>query len=403
MSFLFCLLLILTFVIYSIFIYLALPALYRYNKCLSLVLVIPVLPIVMYILFPVVYRHSHSIRRSLLFCHWIPSTFKNLKDPRQFGLQTAKNFTITVDGGKIEGWHVYPKKYFQEYFGTPECSFEFDRRPIIIYFHGAVGDRGGYNRVCFYRVLSESQVDAHVIVPDYRGFGDSKFDGKSYPSSIPSLETVISDIQNTLQWVASKIPDPNRIVVWSHSLSTAFICRAVCQVGLNPGLLILQAAVCDLRKAFHSHFLTQVYRRLPERIYRRIMEGLFQNDSFHLSNPTKHIDQIGCRIIFIHSEEDKIVPYTLGLKLYMHALDSWTSDKPVPRMCIFSASEDLGHSRLHLFSPLAKLISRWISHPSSIDRDPVFLPLYKNRELKYLSRISTPKVAPIHDWTDSIP
>ncbi|XP_074604173.1 lysophosphatidylserine lipase ABHD12-like [Brevipalpus obovatus] len=238
------------------------------------------------------------------------------------------------------------EKLFPQNCGSDECSFEHDQRPIIIYFHGAVGDRGGYNRVCFYRILSESQLDAHVIVPDYRGFGDSKFDGKSYPSSIPSLETVISDIENTLRWVASKIPNPNRIVVWSHSLSTAFICRAVHQVGLDPGLLVLQAAVSDLRKAFHSHFLTQVYRRLPENIYRRITEGLHQNDLFHLSDPTEHIDRIRCRIIFIHSEEDKIVPYTLGLKLYMSTLASRTSVKPVPRMCIFSASEDLAFSHI---------------------------------------------------------
>ncbi|XP_074595377.1 lysophosphatidylserine lipase ABHD12-like [Brevipalpus obovatus] len=357
-----------------------------------------------YIVFPFIYRYNHKIRRFFMFVHRVPYVTEDLDDPAQYGLMAAKNISLTIDGGGIRGWHIFPASSSHKYDNENDgMSFNRDERPIIIFFHGANTSRGFTPYVQMYQIFSETKIDSHVIAFNYRGFADSQFDSKQYQSSVPTLESVLGDMRNILAWTASKVRDSHRIIVWCHSLSNLLICQALFQTNIDPRLLFLQSAPNKMRDAFHEHPLPRLYQFLPRSIYRIITQDLHVNDDFDLADPSGFIGKIKCQMIFLHAEDDSMVPLRLGLKYYARALQENHPGKPTPRMVIFSRAEKIGHSSFYKFHQLPKLLHKWICEPQLIDSDPIFLPLNNACRIRYVTKVSLLEHESVESWTDDIP
>lgn len=338
-----------------------------------------------------------------MFVHRIPYVTEDFSDPTEYGLMTTKNISLTIDGGVIKGWHIFPASSSQKYDDENDgMSFNRDGRPIVVFFHGANTSRGFAPYVQMYRIFSETKIDSHVIAFNFRGFADSQFDPKQFKSSVPTLDSVLGDIRNILAWTASKVRDSRRIIVWCHSLSNLLICQALFQTNLNPRLLFLQSAPNKMRDAFHEHPLPRLYQLLPRSMYRALTQDLHLNDDFDLADPSEFISRIKCRMIFLHAEDDSMVPLRLGLKFYARALQEEHPERPTPRMVIFSKAEKIGHSSYYKFHPLTRLLHKWICEPHLIDSDPIFLPLTDDCRIRYVTKVSLFEHEPIESWTDDI-
>src|SRR5699024_359564 len=68
---------------------------------------------------------------------------------------------------------------------------------IVLYAHGSGGSRDNHLRLNLYHVMT-SQLQTHVVVFDYRGFGDSKPE-----DALPSAQGITNDTLAVFEWILS--------------------------------------------------------------------------------------------------------------------------------------------------------------------------------------------------------
>ncbi|MEQ6168254.1 alpha/beta hydrolase [Ekhidna sp. MALMAid0563] len=160
-----------------------------------------------------------------------------------------------------------------------------DSRGLIVYFHGNAGNLARWGEV------AEPFVDLgyEVLISDYRGYGKS--------TGSRSEKKLLSDAEEIYNF-AKKLEREERIVIFGRSLGSAF---ASCLSSKNnPNKLILETP-------FYS--LTDVARKLfPIYPAAWLLNYRFENH--------KYLRQTTAPIFIFHGNEDEIVPYESGQKLY---------------------------------------------------------------------------------------
>lgn len=191
--------------------------------------------------------------------------------PGEVGLGAAQVVTIeTADGERLVGW-----------FLPGEAT-----APLALYFHGSGGslaDRAD-------QIARLRSFGLAVLAIDYRGFGGS--------SGSPSEAGLILDAEaayhraETLGWEAS------RIVVVGQSLGTG-VATALAARHRFAGLLLDSpfAALVDVAAERHPAFPV----------------GLLMRDRFRSD---RIIADVGTSVLFLHGEEDDVVPPHHGARLF---------------------------------------------------------------------------------------
>lgn len=160
-----------------------------------------------------------------------------------------------------------------------------DSRGLIVYFHGNAGNLERWGQV------AESFVDLgyEVLITDYRGYGKS--------TGNRSEIKLMSDAEEIYAF-AKKLEGEDQIVIFGRSLGSAF--ASYLSSKNNPNKLILETP-------FYS--LTDVARKLFP-IYPASLLLNYRFDNHEYLNQTK------APVYIFHGNEDEIVPYESGQKLY---------------------------------------------------------------------------------------
>ncbi|KAJ3341154.1 hypothetical protein HDU93_005563 [Gonapodya sp. JEL0774] len=129
-----------------------------------------------------------ELQRLLIYGHWLRPFWYDVSEPCERGkwrAGSARNVSIsTEDGVRISGWHILP-------MDSPSLvsDSEFDAalnlsvtqseqtgptRKLWIYFHGNYADRGMPYRLSTVELIKRIAPNDHVLVVEYRGFGDSQ-------------------------------------------------------------------------------------------------------------------------------------------------------------------------------------------------------------------------------------
>ncbi|KAJ3341792.1 hypothetical protein HDU93_004176 [Gonapodya sp. JEL0774] len=139
-----------------------------------------------------------GLQQSLVYGNWLKPFWYDLSDPCEVGqwrAGSARTISIsTADNVRISGWHIIPVDH-------PFCGTEDDfdsalrgttinrnssqssltpapplpsRSKLWIYFHGSSWDRGFPLRIAAINMIKHVAPDAHILVVEYRGFGDSE-------------------------------------------------------------------------------------------------------------------------------------------------------------------------------------------------------------------------------------
>ena len=101
---------------------------------------------------------------------------------------------------------------------------------IILYLHGNLGTRAGKHRRELYKVFSRAGY--HVLIFDYRGYGDS--------TGSPCEDGVVADSLAVYKWITHHNPKAS-VTVWGHSLGTAIATKLVRELQKEndpPGCLV---------------------------------------------------------------------------------------------------------------------------------------------------------------------
>jgi uncharacterized protein len=185
-----------------------------------------------------------------------------------------------VDGMTLNGWRVRPKG---------------ERQRTILYCPGNAANR--IYRVSTLDILSDN--GSEVFLFDYRGYGENE--------GSPSEEAIAADMRTIWKWLTKEqgIP-PEEIIVYGQSLGGGVAVRLVSDLtaeGASPGGLILVSTFSSMVDAASNRF-----RWLP---VRWLLLDRYPSE--------ERIRTVTCPILQIHGDRDRIVPISLGEKLFKRA------------------------------------------------------------------------------------
>lgn len=180
----------------------------------------------------------------------------------------------TADGTRIHGWFI------------PAT----DAKVTLLFCHGNAGNISHrLESIALFNSLG-----LNVLIFDYRGYGQST--GKV------SEQGFYQDVSAMWQALTGKrgIKAEN-IVIFGRSLGAAVASQLATRV--KPGGVILESAFASV-----PDMAAQLYPFLPARLLAR----------FQLNN-MQHVKSLQSPLLVIHSEDDEIIPYTQGQKVFASA------------------------------------------------------------------------------------
>ncbi|XP_029899901.1 lysophosphatidylserine lipase ABHD12-like [Myripristis murdjan] len=304
-------------------------------------------PVILY-LFPWILGHA-------IYAHLLRIPFfVDLGRPEQLLNHTCNFYLTTEEGVSVGVWHTLPASQWEQAAGRgPEWYQETlgDGRPVIIYLHGNLGTRAIHHRVELVKILSAAGY--HVLSLDYRGFGDS--------SGEPSEAGLTADALYLHQWVKTHSRG-SRVCLWGHSLGSGVATNTALKVqeqGSAVDAVILEAPYTSIGEVVTNHPLTKIFKFLPgfESLLWNIMEMnniVFAND--------KNLKTLMSPLLVLHAEDDDIVPYHMGLKLYEISLQAQRERNTEVQVQMISYSANLGysHNNIYLDPNLPKVVGRFL-------------------------------------------
>jgi fermentation-respiration switch protein FrsA (DUF1100 family) len=203
--------------------------------------------------------------------------------------------TLTTDDSlTLNGWHLLADGRSAN--DRAECDRELTvGRPLALFFSGNGGHRA-------YRLPEAgllTHAGADVFLFDYRGYGDN--------SGEPREEAVAGDARAIWRYAtAGRHVAPGRIVLYGESLGGAVATRLaaeLCAEGTLPAGLILRSTFSTLGDVARYHYpILPIKLLLTERY-----------------DSVARISEVTCPILMLHGQQDTIVPYLLGRKLFAAA------------------------------------------------------------------------------------
>ena len=168
---------------------------------------------------------------------------------------------------------------------------DFERRPdapILLYLHGARWNVTG----SAFRMQRMQELGFSVLGIDYRGFGKSTAD-------LPSETMAYEDARAAWDWLGKTYPGRPRYI-FGHSLGGAIAIDLAAQVGDEAGTLVegTFTSIPDVVSSFKwgwlpvSAFITQRFEAV------------------------KRVAGIGSPLLVVHGSEDRLIPPTLGQRLF---------------------------------------------------------------------------------------
>ncbi|XP_051502886.1 lysophosphatidylserine lipase ABHD12-like isoform X3 [Myxocyprinus asiaticus] len=304
-----------------------------------------------YIAIPVIIKLCPSIQAKLVFLNFVRVPyFIDLKRPQDQGLNHTHNFYLQPEEGiNIGVWHTVPAVMWREAQGEDaewyDRSFQ-SNHPVILYLHGNAGTRGGDHRVQLYKVLSS--LGYHVVTFDYRGWGDSE--------GSPSEKMMTLDALFLYQWIKQRIGQ-KPLYIWGHSLGTGVatnLARRLCDWGTPPDALILESPFTNIREEAKSHPFSMVYRYLPGFDW-FFLDAITVNDIRFASD--ENVNHISCPVLILHAEDDTVVPFQLGKKLYDLAAQSKSLNGHKVQFFPFPSSLGYRHKFIYKSPELPNILS----------------------------------------------
>lgn len=194
--------------------------------------------------------------------------------PETIGLQYEDVYLVTDDETKIHGWYVpHP-----------------DAKATLLFFHGNAGNISHrLDSVSIFRGLGLS-----VFIIDYRGYGRS--------GGRPSEQGTYKDAQAAWNYlVDERRLRPDEIIVFGRSLGGGVAAGLAARV--SPAAVILESTFTSI-KELGKHY----YPYLPVSWIARVRYPVDED-----------ISSFNCPVLVIHSEQDDVVPFRHGQRLFATA------------------------------------------------------------------------------------
>ncbi|XP_012727720.2 lysophosphatidylserine lipase ABHD12 [Fundulus heteroclitus] len=305
------------------------------KKVLSFLLTTYVsVPVILY-LFPWILSHA-------IFSHLLRFPyFVDLRRPQDV-LNHTCNFYLSIEEGVSVGvWHTLPVSQWDAAAGRNVDWYREalgDGSPVIIYLHGNVGTRAISHRVALVKILSAAGY--HVLSIDYRGFGDSTGD--------PSEAGLTSDALYLYHWAKTQSRG-SLVCLWGHSLGSGVATNAAVKIqeqGPAVDAVILEAPYTRIGEVVANHPLAKIYMILPG--FESLLWNILERINISFAND-KNLKTLSSPLLILHAEDDNVVPFHMGQKLYQIALGAQRESNTDARVHMVAYEADLGLSHSHIY------------------------------------------------------
>ncbi|CAD7088179.1 unnamed protein product [Hermetia illucens] len=360
---------------------------------------------IVFVILPLLFKYSVSLQRNILFLTFVsyPRDL-DFKRPDKIDLYATRNFYVEVKDNsqakpinlKVGVWHVLPtyvvKKFNERFHLNDQALAEINnatdisdpvldrdesalkaefpyineqneqaffermlRQPgttIVLYLHGNTSSRGAPHRVDLYKLLR--RLGYHVIAFDYRGYGDSD-------KVQPTEEGVILDSLAVYKYIRSLTKNP--VFLWGHSLGTGVSTHLLSilqqmNVEQQPRAVVLESPFTSIRDEIRQHPFSTLFRNLPW-FEHTISRPMYANSLRFESD--KHINEFRQPVLILHAEDDIVVPFELGYRLYRIALDNRAKSWGPVEFHRFEATSRYGHKFLCRAPDLPEIISHFFN------------------------------------------
>lgn len=195
--------------------------------------------------------------------------------PKEWGLHFDAIELTLADKRKITGW----------YLPHPQAD------KTVLFFHGNGGNisHRGNSLTIFHKLK------LNILIIDFPGYGNSE--------GIPSEKGLYQSANAAWQHLISdKKINPEKIIIFGRSLGGAVAVDLASRV--KSGGLILESTFSSIRD-------------IVDIIFPMFSNFIYMRYSFDSLDKIKNVKM---PILFIHSPDDRVIPYQLGKKLFDAAL-----------------------------------------------------------------------------------
>lgn len=244
--------------------------------------------------------------------------FDDLSQPADFSLNHTVNMYLTSEEGISLGvWQTVPESRWKEAQGKGLDWYQkalSDGSPVFIYFHGNTKNRAAPHRIGVAQLLSK--LGYHVVVPDYRGFGDS--------TGEPTEDGLTTDALYIYNWVKARSGN-SLVVLWGHSLGTGVSTNLAVNL-LEKGVVldgvILEGTFNSVRQKITMNPFLWFYFSVPGIKY--IFIG---DDKIPVFPTEENLKKMESPILFLHSEDDHLVPIEIAEQFHEVAAEAQNKDR----------------------------------------------------------------------------
>lgn len=304
---------------------------------------------------PALFRYT-TIQRRLMFRNEHDRT---VKQPERYGFRRTRLFYLnSEDNIRLGVWHIPPQKEDDSSSDEEEfpilgparpCTFD-DGAIVVMYAHGSGGSRASKHRIALYKLLAQ-QCGAHIVTFDYRGFADSTY-------VWPTSEGVVVDATTVYQWILGQGVAPGRILLWGHSLGSGIAIRLLSSLPdeAYPFATVLEAPFTTIKDVLQYCSISKLWNYLP------YFEACFMERI--INNPETNFDSLSllhrvrCQLLFLHAQDDWMIDYSLGERLYQAAMN--VQPETVPRPLFHSFPREHSHSKIVYSDKLYGILADFI-------------------------------------------
>ncbi|XP_019737810.1 monoacylglycerol lipase ABHD12 isoform X2 [Hippocampus comes] len=295
---------------------------------------------------------SRELFQHLVYKHRIKVPFfVDLNQPVDFSLNHTINMYLTSEEGISLGvWHTVPESHWREAQGKDLAWYQStlsDGNPVFIYLHGNTGTRAATHRVGVAKVLSA--LGYHVLVPDYRGFGDS--------SGEPTEVGLTTDALHVYNW-AKERSGSSLVVFWGHSLGTGVSTNTAVKLveqGIVLDGVILEGTFNMRNEKLPFHVFSWYYWKFPGWGY-FFPEPWAENKVVF---PTEeNVKKMKSPLLFLHAEDDSVVLIHSAQQLYNIAVSAQNAERV--KFVTFEGSLGYLHNGLYKDPRLPDIIKKFV-------------------------------------------
>uniref|UniRef100_A0A8C6YZ35 Abhydrolase domain containing 12, lysophospholipase n=1 Tax=Nothoprocta perdicaria TaxID=30464 RepID=A0A8C6YZ35_NOTPE len=244
-----------------------------------------------YIAIPFLVKLCPAIQAKLVFLNFVRVPyFIDLKRPQDQGLNHTCNYYLQPEEDVTVGvWHTVPAALWKNAHGKDQ-----------VWFEDALGSSTS-SKAC---VMGTACVS---------GWGDS--------IGSPSERGMTYDALHVFDWIKARSGD-NPVYIWGHSLGTGVatnLVRRLCERETPPDALILESPFTNIREEARSHPFSVIYRYFPG--FDWFFLDPITTSGIKFAND-ENVKYISCSLLILHAEDDPVVPFHLGKKLYNIAATS---------------------------------------------------------------------------------